>query len=327
MSRRNQQTGIIAFIAMLVLIFDSKTTLIGAKDGLALCLSVIIPSLFPFFLISIILTDSLSGLSMAFLRPIGKLLGIPSGVEGILIPGFLGGYPAGAKGISTAYRTGQIRKNEAERMLAFCNNAGPSFLFGMAGSLFEQAIVPWLLWGIHILSAVMTGVLISEKTEKTGSSNQKSGQSLSTSMKAAVHITACVCGWIVIFRVLIHILRRWILWRLSPVLEIMIIGILELSNGCCELIRISSYDIRFIFCSVFLAFGGLCVTMQTASAANNLSLCWYFRGKLMQVLFSIIMSTAVVLDYGSIVIPVAIILIILLYKRKNRYSIPSLIGV
>lgn len=324
---RKTITGILAFLAMLILILDGKTAFLGAKEGITLCLSVVIPSLFPFFLISIILTDSLTGLSFPFLRPVSKILGIPAGAEGILISAFLGGYPAGAQSISLAYRAGQLRKEDAERMLAFCNNAGPSFLFGMTASLFEAGWIPWALWGIHILSAVITAVLLPGGTHCTAVCRAKSARTLTQAMGSAIQIMSGVCGWVIIFRVLIRFLRRWILWKLPPVLEVAVMGILELSNGCCALINIPNSDARFILCSAFLALGGVCVAMQTASAANGLALRRYYPGKLLQTFFSLILSTATVYGYGTISFIVAVILIIMLSKQKNRCSIPALIGV
>ena len=45
-------------------------------------------------------------------------------------------------------------------MLAFCNNAGPSFLFGMVGPMFSQWYIPWILWSIYIISALMVGMIL-----------------------------------------------------------------------------------------------------------------------------------------------------------------------
>ena len=51
--------------AMLALILDSKTALLGAQSGLDLCVRTVIPSLFPFFVISILLTAPFGGMICA----------------------------------------------------------------------------------------------------------------------------------------------------------------------------------------------------------------------------------------------------------------------
>lgn len=98
---------------------------------------------------------------------------------------------------------------------------------------------------------------------------------------------ATVCGWVVLFRVLLAFLKRWIFWILPAAVQVAVTGILELSNGCCELLAVTDVSARFCICSGILAFGGLCVTMQTVSVTAGLSLKPYFWGKLLQTLFSL----------------------------------------
>lgn len=320
-------TGIAASAAMLILIFDSQTALTGAKEGLELCLSTIIPSLFPFFLISITLTSSLSGISLPILRPLAKLCGILKGSEAILISGFLGGYPAGAQSIAAAWNAGYLQKQDAQRMLAFCNNAGPAFLFGMTASIFSEKWIPWALWGIHIVSAVFTALLLPVQNAAHIQIAPKSGQPISRSLQSAIQITSSVCGWIILFRIVIAFLRRWFLWILPMEGQVAVIGFLELSNGCIELCNISSTSLRFVLCSVFLACGGLCVGMQTQSVTSGLSLHFYFFGKVAQTLFSLVLSTAVILGYFIPAFVAVVFFIIMIQKQKNRSSIPTTIGV
>ena len=99
---------------MLALILDGRTAIDGARQGIELCLRTVIPSLFPFFVLSILLTSSLLGSPLAVLRPLGRLFGMPDGAESLLIPAFLGGYPVGAQNVAAAFRSGQLTKPEAE---------------------------------------------------------------------------------------------------------------------------------------------------------------------------------------------------------------------
>lgn len=76
------------------------------------------------FVLSILLTSSLLGSSLAVLRPLGRLFGMPDGAESLLIPAFLGGYPVGAQNVAAAFRSGQLTKPEAERLLSFAATRG-----------------------------------------------------------------------------------------------------------------------------------------------------------------------------------------------------------
>ena len=156
-------TALFAALGMLVLILDAQTAVSGAKAGIELCLGTVIPSLFPFFVLSMLLTSSLVGRSSRFLGPLGKFCGMPAGSESLLAVGLLGGYPVGAQNISRAREAGQLSGEDARRLLGFCNNAGPAFLFGMAAAQFTEWWMGWALWGIHILSALLTTRMLGEK--------------------------------------------------------------------------------------------------------------------------------------------------------------------
>lgn len=324
MKRKQLWTGIGASLGMLVLILDGKTALEGAGQGIELCLKTVIPSLFLFFLLSILLTSSFMGSSLPLLRPLGRLCGVPKGAESLLAAGFLGGYPVGAQSIAAACHAGQLPRKDAERLLAFCNNAGPAFLFGMVASMFPNKWTAWVLWGIHVISAVMAALLIPRNSAESSPLSTGKQISLSAALHSAIRVMGQVCGWVVIFRVVIAFLIRWFLWILPAPVQVAVTGLLELSNGCCELMAVTDVRQRFCICAGMLAFGGLCVTMQTVSVTPGLSLRYYFLGKGIQTVFSLAIAAAMV--YGAW-FPLGSLLLVCLLFRQKRGSIPAAVGV
>ena len=291
--KRSFITLIAAAACMFLLIMDAQTALMGAKDGINLCMMTVIPSLFPFFVLSALLTSALSGIRAGFLRPVGRLCGMPPGAEGVFLIGLLGGYPTGAQSVTQLYRSGQLEKTQAQRLLGFCSNAGPAFIFGICGALFPKGWMVWILWLVHILSAVTTGILLKGNGTSQIKPKKPSTQTLPQALDRAIKTTARVCGWIVLFRVLIAFLDRWALWILEPGWKTVIAGILELTNGCCQLGRIENAGSRFVLASAFLSFGGICVWMQTASVVEELGTAMYLRGKLLQTCISVFVSLLV----------------------------------
>ena len=190
-SRWQSASSVVYAIAMLVLILDAKTALTGAKEGITLCLYTVIPSLFPFIFISGILSSTLVGLNLPILRPLGKLCGIPSGSEPLLLLGLIGGYPVGAQNIAHAFNSRQLDKNTARRMLGFCNNAGPAFIFGLMSSMFKSPAAPWFLWLIHIISALAVGSFLPGKQQYACSIPMKKPP---TAAKALASITKTAWG-------------------------------------------------------------------------------------------------------------------------------------
>ena len=115
-----------------------EEVLFGAQTGLALCLNVVIPSLLPFMFISLCVIKS------NFSRPLGAFLGkfltpvtnmSPDGCI-CFITGLIGGYGAGVRAIYENYRQKRISFDEAQRLMMFCNNAGPLFVVGSVGVSF-----------------------------------------------------------------------------------------------------------------------------------------------------------------------------------------------
>lgn len=332
MKRRNLISGICAAIGMLLLILDGKTALQGAQEGITLCIQTVIPSLFPFFILSILMTGSLSGIHWNLLRPLGKICRIPEGSETLLVTGFLGGYPVGAQCVAAAYRTGQLSKIQAQRMLCFCNNAGPAFLFGMVASQFPSPGYAWMLWMIQLLSAILVARRIPSVDNTPVKQDSVTHITLSEALQRALSVMASVCGWVILFRVILTFSFRWFLWILPKNIRIFFTGLLELANGCCSLGSVENIGLRFIICSIILSFGGLCVTMQTLSVIHGLNWKPYLSGKLLQSGISLVLSwiSQVFLPRqlrwnfsaeAAIIICIVSILFIFHGKRQKRGSV------
>lgn len=282
-----------AFAAAILtlLILDPTTATLGASDGIELCLKVLIPSLFPFILVTTYLNAVLTGPSIPGLRPLARRLNIPAGGDSLLLLGLLGGYPVGAQLIADAYKNNQLSKRTSQILLGYCNNAGPAFIFGVAGMLFSSKWIPFVLWLTHIISALITGILLPRPEDDSIHAYKTSHISVVSALRKTTSVCASICGWVVVFKIIMAYLKSWLSKQISSTGMICISGLLELSNGCLQLDRIPTEAERLILCSAFLAFGGFCVMLQTASVTESLGLGLYFPGKMMQTSISILITT------------------------------------
>ena len=285
--RKKYVIGLFAVMAMAVMILDAKNALQGAQDGVTLCIYTVIPSLFPFFFISGMINRSLLGCSGKLFKPMGRLCGIPAGAESILLLGLTGGYPVGAQAIGIAYESGQLNKKDAQRMLGFCSTAGPAFVFGLVGAMFENKLIPWVIWICLIASSLLTGMLLPHKSQNAC---RISAQNKKNPLEQAIRAMASVCGWVILFRVLISFLKRWILWLFPLEVSAVITGFLELTNGCIEISKHANPAFAFIAITGMLAFGGICVGLQTISVTGALSCKNYFKGKVLQTVIAMILA-------------------------------------
>lgn len=292
-SRSNALMAILSSTGMLILILDSKLVLRSAADGIEMCFNSIVPALFPFLVLSSIITGCLYMKNKTKSSIIANFLGIPSGTEYLLLLGFLGGYPNGAQNVYQFYEEKKIRKEDAERMLPLCNQAGPAFIFGMIPFLFSSAWIPLALWMIQIVSALVMSAILPGKSQNTTYHCTNNQKSIVTALQSAVRTMGWICGWVILFKILISFIEQRVLYFVSPLFQVIIAGTLELSNGIFALNAIQSEFIRFVLTSAFLSFGGFCVHLQTKSVVKGLNLNIYFIGKVIQFLIAVLLSVMI----------------------------------
>lgn len=284
MKHRNNIRLITGILGLIVLIFDGSTAITGMRRGMELCLYTLIPTLFPFCVLSMMITCITVGRRIRILEPIGRLFGIPKGTESLLLVGWLGGYPVGAQNAAAAYRQGCLSRTDAQRLAVICNNAGPSFLFGVLGPIIGDRKSLWILWGIQILGSLLTARMIpSDKSENQSVPGVKY-PSFPEILRNASGSMVNICSCVIFFRMILEFLNRWILWILPETVQILVSGFLELSNGCILLASADQCWVRFIMASALLSFGGICVWMQTMSVCSSLGIRNYLFWKSIQAI-------------------------------------------
>lgn len=318
--------------------FMGTTVTTAARDGILLCLRVVVPSLFPFFVICTYVNNTISQFDIGLLRPLGQFCRVSKGTESMLLIGFLGGYPVGAQCIAQSYSHGILSKREAERMLGFCNNAGPAFIFGMLSAYFPSKYMLWLLWLIQILSSLLTArFLPSEITYAGKERTVHETITVTAAVYRSVNAMVTVCAWVILFRIIISVLSGYLsalpYWVMIP-----FTGILELVNGCSELLSVHSIGLRFILASAFLSFGGICVHIQTFSVTNGLQKHIYITAKILQAAISTLISAILQLiifpyklrflpstSHISTILFISLLIALAFFRKSSRFSSPSVI--
>ena len=146
----------------LLLLTCGDTAAQGVRDGISLCLASVIPALFPFFVAAQLLTSL--GAAEALGRAAGplfrRLFGIDGAGAAAFLLGLIGGYPVGAKTTESLVRQGLLTPEDGVLLLTFCNNAGPAFILGIAGSgVFQSARASMWLYLIHAGAATAVGLV------------------------------------------------------------------------------------------------------------------------------------------------------------------------
>ena len=280
------------------LLADAAHIRTAAAEALGLCARSVIPAMFPFLavtglLVSLGFGQWLSPLCSGLMGPLFRLPGVAGSA---LVLGLVGGYPIGAKTAAELYRQKLLTWEEAIRLLTFCNNSNPVFLISVLGAgLFGSVRTGIWLWLIHILSALLTGLLF-RGTGKNDSRRTPAGipalpsESFPSAFVAAVRNAAggmlSICAFVVLFSVLASPLKA-----LSGVFAPLLVGALELFSAAPLL---TADRTGFVLSAALSGWGGLSVLCQTAAVleGSDLPLRWCFWGKLTQGLLSAVLALA-----------------------------------
>ena len=280
------------------LLLQPQAGLQAMQQGLQLCAGSLIPALFPFLVVSNLLVQlGFAACLGRLLRPILPHLPISGAGLSALLLGLTGGYPVGAGAVRRLYEEGHCSRQEAQRLLAFCNNASPSFFLNLVGvAVFGSAKAGLLLYLLHLLSALMVGLLFSPRQKEVFYSAPISTVSLpnafTQAVSAALHSTLHICAFVLIFQVLLQLLATASLLPGAgdSLLRAFACGLLELTSGVRQL---SGGRGDFVMAAFLCSWGGLSVHCQTLSLlqGSGLSTRCYWAGKLLQAVFAALLAT------------------------------------
>ena len=284
------------------LLISPSEAYLSAKSSLSLCAGTIVPSLFPFMVVSnMVLRLGLAERLGKVIEPLSRLLfGVSGAGATVFVLGLVGGYPLGAFTVSELYSGGRITKSEANSLLRFCDNCGPAFIVSVAGScVFGSAGVGFFLYGVHALSAIMVGAISRRDTAAVSDTLCVKRQNLSAAFTGSVRRASLtclsVCGFITFFGVCIGLLDAWnflpdlcgqIAFRTGAELHFirsLLCGFLEIGVGTGSMLGLALSAKNLALCSFVLGWGGLSVQAQAASAISEggLSPTPHLLGKLL----------------------------------------------
>ncbi len=251
--------------ACALLIFPAQAAA-GALKGVSYSLEILIPSLYPFMVLSVFVVRS--GLS----AKLGKrlegatraLFRLPGGTAASVLMSAIGGYPAGARSVASLYEAGAVNEEQAQRMLYFCVNAGPSFLITAVGAGFLKspssgALLFCTQLTVFLLLGLISGALgRAEKVGKTPEVKADPGavQAFIASAADGASSVLSMCCFVILFAAVMNLLR---LFPFSPGLSAAVSSLLEVTGGCSDLSRLGAPLWAVAFA---VGWGGICVHFQ-----------------------------------------------------------------
>ncbi len=283
-----------------VLICDSADAISYMREGLALCWRVVIPSLFPFMVLSGIFVElgCADILASPLARPMHFLFGISG--EGAAAPlmGALCGFPIGASTAHKLYRSGRISRAEMSYLLAFSNIPGSAFLISAVGSaLWSNSRFGLALYIIQIVSAVIIGVFMRiffplPKNAMRGERGEKPSfgvRSFSCVISEAASSMMGVCALVLFFASFVGALFSLLSgFHLSAAVSSLIYGFFEMSGAVGEAAEIENTALGMVITALICGWSGLSIHFQIISICieDGVSFVPYFAAKTAQALIS-----------------------------------------
>lgn len=132
------------------------------RNGISLCITTVIPSVFPFMVISSMITElgAERELGSVFSLPSRILFGTSKAAACAVFLGTVCGYPTGAISAASMCDSGELSRSEAERLLTFINVPSAAFVIGAVGeNMLGSKKLGGAIYLSVLLSAVLSGVM------------------------------------------------------------------------------------------------------------------------------------------------------------------------
>lgn len=284
-----------------ILLFP-QVTFEGASNGLLLWYRSIIPTLFPFVVLSnlFIRTNGAAFLSRFIGPVITRIFGVSNEGSFAILTGFLCGYPMGAKTTADLVCASYISKKEGAYLLSFCNNTSPMFMISYV--LLQQIgrkdiVLPSLciLIASPILCSFFFRPFYRLRKDVASLSKEKSLSFRFSYVDGAImdgfETITKVGGYIILFSVLLNF------FSILPWKHIFLVSVLfpsvEITGGIAFILKhIFSFETLYVPIMALTSFGGWCSIAQTKSmiAKANLPIFPYIIEKLITALVTSLLS-------------------------------------
>lgn len=297
----------LAYLLLIIIILSRPDAAFQyAYEGLSQWAVKMVPTLFPFMMISSIMVYSGADLALGqMLNCILKRIYRYSsyGLYAIFM-GFFCGFPMGAKVVSDLYENQKLNKSEAETLLAFCNNIGPAYFMGIIIPILHTCgyhhTLPFLfgMYGIPAIYGIFIGYFTAARNLKTKNMpetnaysfdfNQNTMEMPKISLAAALKKSCMdntqsliILGGYITFTNAFRILLDFI--PLSTSSKNILSSFLEIIGGVQAIYTTTIPSAQKIFwIMTALCFGGISCILQTSSFLEKagLSITRYLKHKL-----------------------------------------------
>lgn len=274
--------GLVAAAGVLLTYPEAART--GISRGMSVCGAVILPTLFPFMLLSGLLAESplcrRPGRLAAWIA--GRLFGLPACCAPAILLGWVGGYPAGMLAVTRLYRRGQIDGEQLRRLSAFCISGGPGFIISTVGvGLMGNMTAGILLFAAQTAAALVIGLWLGRGHRRAAIPLSSTATEPPRPLAAVVGDTCAalltMCGFVLLAAMTLSLAEGTGLigamgaWTGIPAADLSaaVAAVLEVSCGC---VALAGREWAPLWLSLALSWAGLSVQGQLSALLPEVQL-------------------------------------------------------
>lgn len=249
---------------------EPKISASGTAEGILISGRIIIPSLFPFTVCVLFLSNSGFFDCLRFISPFTKkVFGLSGEMFSVMILSMIGGYPIGAKLLNDSVENGRITPENAGIMLNYCINAGPAFIVMAVGNgIYGSRSLGWVLLISHITSSFIISIFCGFLLRKDSDFESKRSNILPVSENFVVSVASAakavfgICGYVIFFSCFNAYLNHYS--AKLPFLKYLS-AVTEVTNAV--------YGIKSVSVAAFLlGFAGISIWCQVLSVGRNIKI-------------------------------------------------------
>ncbi len=253
-----------ALSVLILFLMRSELLLRSTDDALHMAVKSILPSLFPYLVLSHILTVAAAGVSLPLGKSFSRMFRLP---EVGLLPFFLGaicGFPIGVKTVAELYDNGCLTREEAARLAALSGNCGPAFAVAViGGALYHNIGLGWSLYALQILLSILLGALSARRYPANSSSLPPPAPPSLSSLGSAFYEASLsmlgIVGTVVFFSATSSFLGSF----LPPFVAAFLTAFLEVGSAAVVSAGMP-YELGIPLIAFSLSFSGFSVLLQSA---------------------------------------------------------------
>ncbi len=302
----------------------------------------------------------------------------------VFIASAMSGYPLGARLTGELYASGQIDEAQAQRIVRFTSVSGPVFITGAVSTgMLGMPEAGIYLAVAHYLSAIVVGILYGcfarrQQLRANKSPNPRFadalrqfkkdaavcppvGELLANSVEKAIMTMLKLGGLIILFSVVLEMMlvtriMDALSWAYSPFTSLaglnkagaqaLLYGGVEMTSGCARAAALAgAASMKLPLISGIIAFGGLCIHMQTRAvlASGGLKLKRFGLAKTIQAMCACGLTTLLLwlfplttaassitgetktAAFGGVIFAAAALVVLLgikIWQRSRRTALP-----